>query len=254
MSAASHRLKTFATRFPFFFALAFFVISFGRDIAITHMGRSLGSTAYAAIAALAVQPLLALGVLVWLGWLRAAGFNGPSQWHSLHLLWLPALLALFSLLSFAVTPVSSAGVVLFAAISALLTGLNEEATFRGVILQALLPYGWRRGAALSALFFGLSHLNNLLIFGPSLIAFAQVISAFLLGFGFAACRLRTNTIWPFIILHACYDLTTDITLFNGKSGVVSMGGSLFSPATVAIFLVIPGVVLACYGLFLLRPR
>jgi hypothetical protein len=75
-----------------------------------------------------------------------------------------------------------------------------------------------------------------------------------MGFGFAACRLRTNTIWPLIIFHACYDLTTDITLFNGKTVVATTGSSFFSPVTVAIFLVIPGFLLACYGLFLLRPR
>jgi membrane protease YdiL (CAAX protease family) len=169
MSATPNPLKTFATRYPFFFALAFFVVSLCLVIVITLVGRSLGSTAGAGIVDFVVQSLLALGVLVWLGWLRAAGFNGPSQWRSLHLLWLPALLALFYLSSFYVTPVSSAGVVIFAAIYALLTGLNEEAGFRGVILQALLPYGRLRGAALSALFFGLVHLNNLFVFGPSLI-------------------------------------------------------------------------------------
>jgi CAAX protease family protein len=253
MSATSNPFKTFATRYPFFFALAFFVVSLCLALVISTVGRLLGSTAGAGIVELVVQSLLALGVLVWLGWLRTAGFNGPSQWRSLYLLWLPALLALFYLSSFYVTPVSGIAVVIFAAMYALLTGLSEEASFRGVMLQALLPYGRLQGAALSGLFFGLFHLNNLLAFGPSLIVFAQVIGAFFLGFGFAACRLRTNTIWPFIIFHACYDLTTDITLFNVKT-VAATGSSLFSPVTVAIFLIIPGFLLACYGLFLLRPR
>lgn len=254
MSAAPSPIKTFATRYPFFFALGFFVVSLSLATVISFVGRLLGSTAGAGIVDLVVQSLLALGVLVWLGWLRAAGFNSPSQWRSLYLLWLPALLALFYLSSFYVTPVSGMAVVIFAAMYALLTGLSEEASFRGVILQALLPYGELRGAALSGLFFGLVHLNNLLAFGPSLIVFAQVIGAFLLGFGFAACRLRTNTIWPLIIFHACYDLTTDITLFNPRTNAPATSNSLLAPMTVAIALIIPGFILACYGLFLLRPR
>lgn len=254
MENQPNTVKAFAAGSPFFFALLFFVVSLCLDIVITLVGRTLGSTAWVGIVVLIVQSLLALGVLVWLGWLRAAGFNSPSQWRSLHLLWVPALLALFYLSSFYVTPVSSVAVVVFAAIYALLTGLSEEASFRGVILQALLPYGELRGAALSGLLFGLVHLNNLFVFGPSLIILSQVIGGSLLGFGLAACRLRTNTIWPLIFLHALFDLTTDITLFNPRTSAPATSNSLLAPMTVAIALIIPGFILACYGLFLLRPR
>lgn len=142
--------------------------------------------------------------------------------------------------------------VITACFYALFTGLNEEARSCGVTLQALLPYGKSTSAALSALFFGLTHLNNLFIFGPSLIVFSQVSGAGLLGFGLAACRLRTGTIWPLIPLHALFDLTTNITLLNPRASAPATSTSGLSPMTVAFALIIPGLILACYGLFLLR--
>jgi len=196
-----------------------------------------------------VQSGLSIGVLVWLGWLRLAGFNGPSQWRSLHLLWLPGLGALFYLSLILLTMhVSGAIVVVLAALLALLNGLREEALFRGVILQALLPYGPLRAAALSALFFGLFHLANLLVYSP-LITLGYIFGAFLFGFGYAACRLRTNTIWPLIIFHACGDLTNTIPFFNGRTVPAPYGSSLFVIVTIVFWFLLAG-----YGLFLLRPR
>lgn len=254
MEIRSKRVKTFATRYPFFFALLFFVISFCLDIAIIVAGHYVVLEVYVGLVDVVVQALLALGVLGWLGWLRLAGFNGPSRWRSLHLLWLPALLALFYLASAYVTPVSGAPPIVIAAVSALLTGLEEEARFRGVILQALLPIGPLGGALLSSLLFGLTHLNNLITHLPAPLVLAQVIGALLLGFGFSVCRLRTGTIWPLIIFHALYDLPANMTLFS-KGGIATIHSTLSTLSSVmaAAALIVPGFVLACYGLFLLRP-
>jgi len=209
----------------------------------------------AGIIDVSMQSLFALGILGRLGWLRAAGFNRPAEWRDLYLLWVPALLALFYLASTLVTPAASAGVVIFAVIAALLTGLDEEARFRGVILQSLSPLGPLAAAALSSLFFALAHFNNLLTHAPPLIVLAQVVGAFLLGFGFAACRLRTRTLWPLIILHALYDLPADITLFNASNArTINATLAAISPLATALVLIIPGFILACYGLFLVRPR
>ena len=69
------------------------------------------------------------------------------------------------------------------------------------------------------------------------------------GFCFAACRLRTNTIWPLIILHACSDLFPVATALNG--GIVP---AIYGSSWYAIVGTVFNVVLAGYGLFLLRPR
>jgi hypothetical protein len=43
------------------------------------------------------------------------------------------------------------------------------------------------------------------------IVLAQSVGAFCDGAGFAAIRLRTNTIWPLIILHMLHDLLLKFT-------------------------------------------
>jgi len=238
----SNGLKAFATRSPLLFALTFFAVSFCLSV--------VGFFALPAFwGTQVVQSVLAIGVLAGLGWLRPAGFNGPSQWRSLHLLWLPGLWALFILFSFSFTiHVPGAMMVVPIALFALLNGLREEALFRGVILQALLPYGWLRAAALSALFFGLFHLLNLLSY-PFWLVLVQVFSTFLFGFGFAACRLRANTIWPLILFHACTDLFPISTALNGGT-VPAIYSSLWYVITGTVF----NLALAGYGLFLLRHR
>ena len=240
----SNGVKAFALRSPFFFVLGFFVVSFCLTL-VDSFVVPFPSPPFDQV----VQSLLAFGVLVWLGWLRLAGFNGPSKWRSLSLFWLPGLVALFFLASFFLTTqVSDAIVVVLAALYALLNGLSEEARFRGVILQAFLPYGWLRAAALSALFFGLAHLTQLLIY-PPLTALGTVFGAFLFGFGYAACRLRTNTIWPLIIFHACADLIPTFSFLNGSAVPALLGSSWYGIASLVCYLLLAG-----YGLFLLRPR
>lgn len=253
MENTNRQLKVFAVRHPFYFALAFFSLSIGLDMGIIEVGRAMGmATIYSGITDIVVQALLALCVLMWLGWLQEAGFNQPIRWRSLHLLWVPALLALFYLLSFVGGPHFSRGTLLFTAAYALLVGFNEEARFRGVLLRALLPCGTLKGAVISSLFFGIAHLFNLLSGGPLPIILAQFIGAFLLGFGFAACRIRINTIWPLIIFHALYDFPALITLLSAKS--IAAETATFAPLVTMIGLIVPGFLLACYGLFLLRTQ
>lgn len=245
--AESSSIKTLATRHPFVFALLFFIVNILLSLVVLRAIRlpiQIGGIVYFILGS-----LLALSVLAWLGWLQAAGFNGPSNWRRLALLWLPALITLFYLAPLLSVHSSSTALVAYAALYALLTGLCEEAQMRGVILQVLLPYGSLAAAALSALFFGLGHLNNLFLFNPAVVI-PQVAGATLLGFGFAAIRLRVNTIWPLIVLHMLDDLAVDISLFASPGAVAS--SSLPSPLVLAIVLIGPGLLLAAYGLYLLR--
>jgi membrane protease YdiL (CAAX protease family) len=254
MDSKPNYAKALATQYPLLFALVFFVISFCLNCGMVIIGQHVVAIAYIGVLAAIIQSFLALGVLAWLGWLQVAGFNTPSHWHNLYLLWLPALLALFYLTSTVTTSVSSVTVVIFAVIFALLTGLNEEACFRGVILQTLLPYGPRKAALLSGLFFSLAHFTNLFTHLPSIIILGQVIGGFLLGFGFAACRLRTKTIWPLIIFHALFDLPANVTLLDKSTTTVYSLLYSLSSITVLFGLITPGIILTGYALFLLRSR
>ena len=73
---------------------------------------------------------------------------------------------------------------------ALIPGVVEEVVFRGFLLGALQPFGERRALLLSALLFGLAHLN-----------FTQMPFAFLLGLFFGFVFLRTGRLWPCMMVH-----------------------------------------------------
>lgn len=255
MVLASTRLRALAPRYPLAFAALWFVIQMGL-LRVPSVFPS-GSEAIGGVATLVLSLLVALALLAWLGWLQDAGFNGPERWRDLRVLWLPALVALFTLapVAFTLRFVSTGGAVVFAVMYALLTAASEEAMNRGLILQTLRPNGPVAAVLLSALFFGLAHLNNVFTFGLSLFVLAQVFWSFLMGVAYAAFRLRTNTIWLLVALHACNDIAIDISLFATARGAsratnLSSGGVLIS----ALVLIGLNLVLAGYGLFLLRPR
>ena len=92
--------------------------------------------------------------------------------------------------------------------------LAEEGLFRGVLLSVLL---WSfskiyspRSAALLAVFltsviFAFSHLNNLGYYPTGFILF-QVSFSILLGLAFGYTRVKTESIYPAILLHALFNL------------------------------------------------
>ena len=92
-----------------------------------------------------------------------------------------------------------------------------------------------RAVLISSLLFGLGHLGNSVLRGISPIIAAQAFGAGVQGVGFAALRLRTNTIWPLIAIHALHDL------------FLQMGTLPIPLVEVPI-----DTILLVYGIFLLR--
>jgi membrane protease YdiL (CAAX protease family) len=253
MAAISNLLKTFALRVPIVFAVVCSLIVMGVAIAFDYLA-PVQQAGVLALLLLVIIFLFAVGMLAWLGWLRDAGFNSPSQWQDLRVLWPLVLLTLVVLAQLLFSRPSNITLpsLALALLYALLTGLNEEAFARGLLLQTLLPYGVIPAAVLSALLFALLHLNNLFtgVFAVILFVFIQVLYAFFFGIAMAAFRLRTRTIWPLILLHACIDLPVDIGIFTRSTSHAIGPQALIS----LIVLVVLTFLLACYGLFLLRPR
>jgi membrane protease YdiL (CAAX protease family) len=155
--------------------------------------------------------VLALFVTL-LGWWRAIGFNGPAQWRDLRLLILPAIVVLLLPLLSGIKPLEG-GSLFYLIAGYLLVGLREETLYRGVILRILHPFGPLRSSLLMAVLFGLAHLSNLFVRANPAIVVAQAVGAFCDGFGFGALRLRTNTLWFLIALHAAHDLLLRYTNF-----------------------------------------
>jgi len=186
--------------------------------------------------------VFAAGLLSVLGWWRASGFNQPSEWRNLHLL-LPMVLLLGGTL-FVQPQLPDAGKIAALAVVTLLIGFQEEAIFRGLLLRALAPRGVLQAVLVSALLFGGIHANSLLVGRDSVFVLSQMIGSTLGGIGIGALRVRTNTIWPLIVLHAL----NDFVQFTATGGIEAQHVALYIP----ILKIGINVVLALYGLYLLR--
>ena len=95
---------------------------------------------------------------------------------------------------------------------ALIPGIWEELAFRGLILTKLrIRFGTWTSILLSALFFGLFHLINLLTQSPSL-AISGVIMASLFGIGWGYMTIKTGSVIPAMISHYLVDALGQIFL------------------------------------------
>jgi membrane protease YdiL (CAAX protease family) len=145
-----------------------------------------------------------LGLVAAFRWWSLAGFTPRSRWQELRLYWLPAVLLLVPFVGGVRMPPLSAIGILVVAYAA--TAVFEEGMWRGVMLGLLSPTGVWRAVLISSLLFGLGHLSNTALRGVSFLIALQAFGAAIQGIGFAALRLRTNTIWPLIVIHMLHDL------------------------------------------------
>jgi len=234
------------------FALGIFTIEAGTLVAIRGIVAAGGSTwwQYLMPFALVLVPGIFIAVvLTRLRWWRRVGFTPWPEWRAPHLL-IPLLL----MLALPIAGLSGRGLV---ATTELVLGLQvgfmlidvfmEEVTYRGVILEALAGFGPGPRVMLSAVLFGVSHLDNLFIPGADELGVAyQIFEAALVGVLFAAVRLRMNTIWPVMAVHATYDFMLILAFGHAFPVTPTMPG--FVVDTVV------NVSLACIGLALLRAR
>ena len=118
--------------------------------------------------ALVLVPALFIAVILTrLRWWRRVGFTWPHEWRAPHLtvpLLLTIALPIAGLSARGAMPTSTFILTLQVAFM-LIDVFMEEVTYRGVILAALARYAtfWR--VILSAVLFGLSHLDNLFLPG-----------------------------------------------------------------------------------------
>lgn len=125
--------------------------------------------------------------------------------------------------------------VLVLVIGYVATAVFEETLWRGLVLEILRPLGVWPAVLGSSLLFGLGHLSNAALRGFSVLILLQAFGAAVQGIGLAALRVRTNTIWPLIAVHALHDLSLQL-------------GTLPIAAVEAPI----STVLAVYGIYLLR--
>ena len=99
-----------------------------------------------------------------------------------------------------------------------LVPLSEEAVFRGVLFAAILYLLRRAGAGerstvlaiwFSAIAFGLAHSSNYLYFPAGFVTF-QIGEATLMGALLAYVRVKTDSLYPAIVLHALINFLTNV--------------------------------------------
>jgi uncharacterized protein len=239
-------------RGPLRFVFGIFTIEAGTLVAIRGIVASGGSTwwQYLMPFALVLVPGVFIAVvLTRLHWWRRVGFTRIPDWRAPHLVIPLSLILVLPVVGLSARGVmATTALVLTLQVGFLLIDIfMEEVTYRGVILEALAGLGSSSRVTLSAILFGLSHLDNLFLPGADELGVAyQIFEAALVGILFAAVRLRMNTIWPVMIVHASYDLM--LVLAFGHAFPVAPTVPGFVVATVV------NLGLAGIGIFLLRGR
>jgi membrane protease YdiL (CAAX protease family) len=237
---------------PLRFVFGIFTIEAGTLVAIRGIVASGGSTwwQYLMPFALVLVPGVFIAVvLTRLHWWRRVGFTRISDWRAPHLVVPLSLILVLPVVGLSARGVmATTALVLTLQVGFLLIDIfMEEVTYRGVILEALAGFGSGSRVTLSAILFGLSHLDNLFLPGADELGVTyQIFEAALVGILFGAVRLRMNTIWPVMIVHAAYDLML----------VLAFGHAFPVAPTVPGFLVatVVNLALAGIGIFLLRGR
>jgi uncharacterized protein len=232
------------------FALGIFIIEAGALVAIRGIvaaGASHWWQYLMPFALVLVPGLFIAAVLTRLRWWRRVGFTPVHEWRSPHLV-IPLLL----MLALPIVGLSGRGVM---ATTVLVLSLQvgfmlidifmEEVTYRGVILEALAGFSPGSRVTLTAILFGLSHIDNLFLPGADELGVAyQIFEAALVGILFGAVRLRMNTIWPVMAVHAIYDFVLILAFGHAFPVAPTLPG--FAVDTVV------NIGLACVGFALLR--
>jgi membrane protease YdiL (CAAX protease family) len=142
------------------------------------------------------------------GWLRASLVPISAS--------LPFFLLGFNIDSSDIPPLLLVGVPLIA--------LNEELVYRGVFLPLLQPLGLRKAVIGSAVLFGFAHLPNVVAGASVPFTAMQVAATVAGGVALAALRIRYDSLWPPLLVHAAID-TIAITTLTGPA----LGNPLLIP-------------------------
>ena len=200
-------MKNFIEKHPFWFGLGFMVIVEQiLGIVIFIVGARILGFPELPVRVVVVLIITAVSLyFIWrIGWWEDSGFVSTTQ--NAYALTVPLILVFFALVlrgTIAMGPQR----VNFLFMAVFLTGLSEEAIFRGLFVRAFLPRGKWQALLIPAVLFGAAHftqsLGGLMTLEDNLVQIGEALTFALL---YGAVRLRINNIWPLIILHMLEDL------------------------------------------------
>jgi membrane protease YdiL (CAAX protease family) len=212
VTAAGVLLFRQASKGGVLFALALFTAETGMLVSIRALIAAGSSSRWQYIMpfALVLVPALYVAfILTRLRRWRRAGFTHPRDWRAPQ-----AAVPLLATLALPAVGLWGRGAIPMVAlilalqvVFMLIDVFMEEATYRGLVFDAIdhLPVNQR--VLMASLLFGLSHIDNLFLPAVDEIGVLyQVFEATLIGILFTAVRLRMNAIWPVMLIHAAYNL------------------------------------------------
>ena len=204
----------------------------------TELEQAISSITNAEILYLVLAIVLAVALISTFGWWREVGFNRPTPWRNLLLLWFPVLVIVLTLSG----GVRASGPFFLGAtlISVSLESLGSEMLFRGVMWRALVPAGLLRAVIVTSLLSGALTLVRTLSSGPWPEAIYLTLTATFGGFTYAAIRWRTASLWPVILIHFALALSIDVAMVRAAIFPYLLFATTFG--------------FIGYGLFLLRNR
>lgn len=191
-------------RRPFVFVVALFVLESGLPLpfAITFNVMGLDLVPLRLIIP-AAQSLLMICVIWYFGWFARAGFT--SSVRNVYVYWYPVLLAFVPVVLYGSIAISAEW-ILFYFLALLFTGISEEALARGIMLPVLLPNGKWIALFFAAVLFSVGHFSNLFFEDFSAVEMArQLLSTFGFAVLYGGVFLKTDNIWPLIVLHTVHD-------------------------------------------------
>ena len=197
---------------------------------------------------LVTASIFLLVVLYFLKWDKL-GFNAPRPPRSLLLTWLPMLYIVFLLggaIVAGLPPVTTIAIVL---VNCILVGFSEEVMFRSILFRGALGCMRLWPALLfTSVLFGLIHTLNVFSTGNLAVAMLQACAAFLSGLLYIAIRIRTQSIYPMMVIHTLWDFSLFMVVH--ASGEIDQKVEVsFGVLVVPLLFIIP---LFAYGFYLLR--
>lgn len=184
--------------------------------------------------------LIVVVLLTALRWWKTVGFKPLNRQRDLLYFLVPLVPMVLNL----IPGVHIESVTQFSAVlvTTLLVAFAEESIFRGLMLQALRPRGYWRAALMSALLFGVTHAMNALTGRSVSENVMQIGYAVAIGFAYAALVLKTEVLWPLVIIH----FLIDFAYFMQKPGF------MLPPAWQSLIVIGLTVGFTAYGIFLMQ--
>jgi membrane protease YdiL (CAAX protease family) len=235
-------MKSFIEKHPVWFALGFTIVVLQLlGLVVVVVGaRILGFPELPVRVVAALVTTVVPLYFIWrIGWWEDAGFVSTTR--NAYALTVPLILMFFALVLRGTVDIAPQRVNLLL-VAVLLTGISEEAIFRGLFMRAFLPRGKWQALLIPAVLFGAAHLvqslGGLMTLEDNLL---QITEAVTFGLLYGAVRLRINNLWPLIIIHALEDL------FFVTSGLLD-GVYVMTDIPLPIFLIkfVTSIVVAIY--------